>query len=256
MSCPRAQSLSRKKYEAVSAPNGQKILPPITNCLPKIPQQGSPTPLAEYKPSTVAFYVPQLIAPVVDQPVFFYRASPYPPLVSPFPPDASILQPGFYRSPEEKELIIDPKALGFVPKKEWTGDVYTLYSIQERYFKRRNGNLRRFDVKLCNALLITSRLPQTFPVVGVMWLTENIIKVDARKFAQFLGITVVQGGLFHKQGNFVRHNFTQVLVGEREELQDDPRCADVDNYNIRLFVHNSGQYARTQVVSYLERQFE
>jgi hypothetical protein len=68
-------------------------------------------------------------------------------------------------------------------------------------------------------------------------MSERIIKVYKHVFAKLLGIGAVDGGLFHKQGNFTRHGFVQVPdLLARQELGDD-QMADVENREIVMLEH-------------------
>ena len=87
---------------------------------------------------------------------------------------------------------------------------------------RRNGGARQFEYKLYNALCITKKHPETYKFIGAKWITNSIMKIDSQIFGNLLGIRAVQGGLFHKQGNFSRHGFTHVFrnsLSEREKSE-------------------------------------
>lgn len=112
------------------------------------------------------------------------------------------------------------------------------------YFTRRNGAARQFDYKLYNALCISKRFPESFPFVGAKWVSNTVIKINAPVIANLLGIHAVQGGLFHKQGNFTRHGYQHVYLQHLDSLKNDPQCADVDEYNIRLFVDTLNRFTR------------
>ena len=53
-----------------------------------------------------------------------------------------------------------------------------------------------------------------------------------------------KGGLFHKQGNFSRHNFTQVMIQNSPEFEGMPECADVDDFSVRLFTDPQNRFSR------------
>ena len=134
--------------------------------------------------------------------------------------------------------------LGFVPKNEWPPQICTLRDLQQMYFTRRNGISRRFDFKLYNALCITKAFPDAYPYVGAIWIGQNIMKVHSQRFAELLGIHAVQGGLFHKQGNFSRHGFVQVHKQSTEALALNMNLWDVDDYNVRLFTDQQNRFSR------------
>lgn len=137
---------------------------------------------------------------------------------------------------------IDPVALGFIPKSSWTTKSLSLESLHESYFGRKNNVNRRFEHKLWNALRITSAHPNLIQNVGVCWVSTKIIKVYKQAFAKLLKIRVVDGGLFHKQGNFTRHGF--VICNETKAMAEVPDgyLADVDNRNVVLIYHKDNAF--------------
>jgi hypothetical protein len=60
-----------------------------------------------------------------------------------------------------------------------------------------------------------------------------------------LGIGAIDGGLFHRQGNFPSHGFTELNPSEFEQLRAVADLTDVDHDRIRLLVHRGGGFART-----------
>lgn len=137
---------------------------------------------------------------------------------------------------------LDPQALHFVPENSWTQQTVTLQSLQEDYFGRKNNVNRRFEHKLWNALRITSMYPNMVKVVGVMWVTESIIKVYKYPFAKLLNISAVDGGLFHKQGNFTRHGFVVLTDADAKAKVPVEHLHDVDYRDVLLLTHSSGQF--------------
>jgi hypothetical protein len=112
------------------------------------------------------------------------------------------------------------------------------------YFTRRNGPGRRFDLKLYNALRITKMFPSAYYWVGAIWLTQTVMKIHSQTFAQLLGIHAIQGGLFHKQGNFSRHGFQQVKKESQEAEGMNSVLVDVDDYLVRLFTDQHNRFSR------------
>lgn len=112
------------------------------------------------------------------------------------------------------------------------------------YFTRRNGAAQQFNFKLYNALCITMKYPEAYKYVGAIWVTQTIMKINSHIFANLLGIHAVQGGLFHKQGNFSRHGFTHVYKQSTMNLQKCPLCDDVDDYNVRLLQDRMNRFCR------------
>ncbi|OHT06831.1 hypothetical protein TRFO_25078 [Tritrichomonas foetus] len=134
--------------------------------------------------------------------------------------------------------------LGFVPQSEWPPQNMSLNELKGLYFTRRNGAARQFDFKLYNALCITSKFPEAYNYVGAIWVTQNVMKIHSQIFANLLGIHSIQGGLFHKQGNFSRHGFIHVYKQSTMNLQKSPLCDDVDDYNVRLYTDRRNRFCR------------
>jgi hypothetical protein len=70
------------------------------------------------------------------------------------------------------------------------------------------------------------------------------MKIHSQTFAHLLGIHAVQGGLFHKQGNFSRHGFQQVLKQNAAGMGLTMDLRDVDDYVVRLFTDQYGKFVR------------
>ena len=174
----------------------------------------------------------------IPRPVHYQR----PPLHIPTP-QSPPMQP-LYITFDPNAQIIKPKELGFVPACEWTSQVFSLTELRNNFFTRRNGIGRVFPIKLYHALLITKAYPESYYFTGVIWITNDVFKVNAQIFANLLGIHSVQGGLFHKQGNFTRHQYSQVMIQSSREFQALPECQDVDDFNIRLFNDPQNRFTR------------
>jgi hypothetical protein len=114
----------------------------------------------------------------------------------------------------------------------------SLWELRQMYFTRRSGVGRQFDFKLYNALCITSKFPDA------VWISPNVTKIHAQPFAKMLGIHTVQGGLFHKQGNFSRYGFSHIFKHVTPEFALSPSCEDVDDYNVRLYTDKSNRFFR------------
>ena len=109
---------------------------------------------------------------------------------------------------------------------------------------KRNGYARLFPFKLYHALLITKAFPDAYRYTGVKWVSDQIMKVNGTVFAKLLGIHTVTGGLFHKQGNFSRHQFEQVFTKDHPELSGNPDINDVDDLTTMLFVDLKHRFSR------------
>lgn len=144
--------------------------------------------------------------------------------------------------PLHQQAIIDPVNLGFIPRVQWNPGYLSVYSLQQSYFSRKNNINRRFEHKLWNALRITSQFPELTRYIGVCWVSDTVIKCYKNPFARLLSINCVDGGLFHKQGNFTRHGFLQ-LTDIEAKSQFNPRdIEDVDFRNVLLLYHKDGTF--------------
>jgi len=142
--------------------------------------------------------------------------------------------------------------LGFIPHSNWTKQVMPLSRLKKIYFQKRKGMARRFDYKLYNALLITKAQPQLYGSIGAIWVSSDVMKIDSEIFANLIGISTVQGGLFHKQGNFPRHGFQHIYKNSCQELIMNPNCADVDDHIVRLFCDKLRRFTRDKEFVVLE----
>ena len=140
------------------------------------------------------------------------------------------------------EQCIDPVALHFIPESAWTSQNLSLHSLHEDYFGRKNNLNRRFEHKLWNALRITLTFPAMVKFVGVVWVTDTIIKVYKFAFAKLLNISAIDGGLFHKQGNFTRHGFVMLSDSEAKLKVPAEQLADVDFHDVLLITHSQHNF--------------
>jgi hypothetical protein len=138
--------------------------------------------------------------------------------------------------------IIDPIALRFVPHSAWTQQTTSLQSLHDDYFGRKNNVNRRFEHKLWNALRLTSAFPNMTKIIGVVWVNDTIIKVYKYSFAKFLNINAVDGGLFHKQGNFTRHGFVVISDEDARDKIAPNLLVDVDFRDVLLIIHQHGLF--------------
>lgn len=137
---------------------------------------------------------------------------------------------------------IDPVLVGFIPTGSWTSNIVSLQYLHDSYFSRKNNINRRFEHKLWNCLRITCMYPNMTKLVGVVWVSESIIKVYKHHFAKFLNINCVDGGLFHKQGNFTRHGFVMVSEHSARQILSEDILADVDFREVVLIMHKEGTF--------------
>ncbi|EAY03415.1 hypothetical protein TVAG_043610 [Trichomonas vaginalis G3] len=137
--------------------------------------------------------------------------------------------------------VLDPVSLGFIPS-IWKNKPVSLANLRESYFSKKNNVNRRFEHKLWNALRITQLYPNYLPVVGVEWVSNEVIKVYKHPFAHLLGISAVDGGLFHKQGNFTRHGFVEVTEEEIKNTINQTALSDVDHRDVHIVSNKEGSF--------------
>ena len=134
--------------------------------------------------------------------------------------------------------VINPVELHFIPENTWTNQNVSLHFLHEEYFGRKNNVNRRFEHKLWNALQITLAKPNLVKFIGVVWVTEKIMKVYKHPFAKLLKISVVDGGLLHKQGNFTRHGFISLREEDIKGQVPKEYLEDVDYKDVILITHS------------------
>jgi hypothetical protein len=150
----------------------------------------------------------------------------------------------FLRLCLDHAITFNPHRLGFIPRDLWIDAEVKFGDLVTDFFQRKNNALSRFPHKLYNALKITASDPFYFDFLGVAWISETVLKVDKRVFAQLLGIKTVDGSLFHQQGNFPSHGFAELTPGEAERLVEKGELEGVDFDIIRLLVHHSRVFVR------------
>lgn len=139
---------------------------------------------------------------------------------------------------------IDPIRLRFVPISSWTSKQVSLSYLEETYFSRKNNVNRRFEHKLWNALQITKAFPNLISQVGVVWISNTIFKVYKSIFARLLHIRCINGGLFHKQGNFTCHGFVVLTESEisSSKIFQNSLLLDVDYRNVVCVAHKNRSF--------------
>ena len=134
-------------------------------------------------------------------------------------------------------IYINPHMLGFLPREIAEDKQFVLSDIIKSYFQIRSTKKVRFEHKLWNALCITKMNPILFRIIGVMWISDNILKVHRSIFANLLGITKPTAALFNIQGSFPSHGFIEVDVKDASKEVSPQQLTDVDGIQIRLFQH-------------------
>jgi hypothetical protein len=165
-----------------------------------------------------------------------------------FPPELEIdgqtSNQAFQAAMDDACLSISPEAHGFLPSNYWVNQSVTFNEMVTKFFQRKNNANCRFPHKLYNALTLVDRNPIMQGIIGVEWVTDQIFKVDKLIFGRLLGINAIDGGLFHRQGNFPSHGFVELNPAEVSALKSTCNVADVDGDRIRLMYHKGGDFGR------------
>jgi len=140
--------------------------------------------------------------------------------------------------------IVRPVDLGFLPFGQWNNVPTSISSLKSSYFSRKNNVSRRFEHKLWNSLKIVEQYPHLFSYIGVAWVSDTVIKVNKTIFASFLGIGCVEGGLFHKQGNFTRHGF-EIMKEQDVRASVGLSISDIDFHTVVLVTNTKGEFGRS-----------
>jgi hypothetical protein len=141
-------------------------------------------------------------------------------------------------------LILAPHDLRFLPSAYWANLETTFGDLVGKFFQRKNNANCRFHIKLFNALSLVEQRPDFFDWVGVQWVNDHVFKVDKFIFGRLLGITSVDGGLFHRQGNFPSHGFSEVTPAEIEQLRAQVDLTGVDCDRVRLMLYRGTGFSR------------
>jgi hypothetical protein len=142
----------------------------------------------------------------------------------------------------DPRLEFHPQSAGFVPSNYWLNTPVTFGELCAKFFRRKNNSSCRFPHKLYNALILVSKNPAIFPVVGVRWVTETVFLVDKFVFGRLLGISAFDGGLFHRQGNFPSHGFVEIPVEGAAGFALRNLGEEFDGDRFRLLRHKSGEF--------------
>jgi hypothetical protein len=146
----------------------------------------------------------------------------------------------------DASLVFSPQALGFLPSNYWLATDATFGDLVTKFFQRKNNANCRFPHKLYNALSLVDHEASLFGLLGVHWITDRIFKVDKFIFGRLLGITSIDGGLFHRQGNFPSHGFAELTGLEVQQVRvaGAANVADVDQDRVRLLYHKGSMFAK------------
>lgn len=142
-------------------------------------------------------------------------------------------------------LLFSPQALKFLPSNYWLSYENTFNELVTKFFQRKNNANCRFPHKLHNALSMVEQDDSMYNLLGVRWVDDRVFKVDKFIFGRLLGISSIDGGLFHRQGNFTSHGFIEATESDLERLrQGHYDLSDVDMDRIRLLRHRDDVFMK------------
>jgi hypothetical protein len=152
----------------------------------------------------------------------------------------------FFMLYNNKSFFINPKKLDFLPSHFWPDQSISFYNIVEDFFRRKNHINSRFTHKLYNALKLNQLGEIYKDVSGVEWISPEILKVNKIGFARLLGITSIEGSLFHKQGNFSTHGFVELGLDDLREAFGEARAKElIRNSDYRYLKHSLGLFTES-----------
>ena len=179
------------------------------------------------------------------------------PKVKVLPPeleDASFGSNKMYRDAlSDQNLVFKTNQLGFLPANYWVSSDNTFGSLVTGFFQKKNNSNCRFTHKLFNGLLLVKNFPKMYPLIGLMWVTNDVFKVHKFIFGRLIGIQTIDGGLMHCQGNFPSHGFTEITGEEFFKLKTQYKLDDVDQDVVRLMTHKSGKFTQESTEDILQK---
>jgi hypothetical protein len=143
----------------------------------------------------------------------------------------------------DESLIFSPRELGFIPA-PWPDHGHTFGDLVSNFFTRKSSATTRFLHKLVNALKIVEYDDKCYKLVGLAWVTDDILKIDKVKFARLIGVRTIDPSLFHKQGNFPTHGFTELCLDDAKAMLSSEELVGVDFDVVRLVKHETGAFTK------------
>lgn len=239
----RDHSFAGMQELGVGAPVGQQCHRRAISTPMRISPQGSSpcqTPVAQLPVAQSTFELNGAAVPAM--PVRPMHRMNYPMLPRPELPND---EAAFLAACNNPNLRFNPRSLGFIPATLWADQEVTFGDVVTDFFQRKNNANSRFSHKLFNALRLGESSPLFPQLVGVMWLNQNILRVDKRVFARLLGIKSIDGSLFHQQGNFPSHGFIEIGAGDASRMcPPGLDLTGVDFENVRLLIHGENLFKR------------
>lgn len=139
-------------------------------------------------------------------------------------------------------ISLNPVMCGFIPSFFWPNREIPFVDLVYDFFQLKNNINCRFLHKLYNALRVSTVSEYYATIVGVRWITPNVIMVFKGEFARLLGIKSIDGSLFHQQGNFPTHGFIELNQQQAQIICQGIDISMVDYENVRLLMHQPGLF--------------
>jgi hypothetical protein len=176
-------------------------------------------------------------------------SKPKQPKTKTYPPELEGIGPSSNAAYEsalsDPSLTVSPQTLELLPSNYWLNLDNTFGDLVTKFFQRKNNANSRFPHKLFNALKLVEIFPNYYPLIGAQWVTDHIFKIDKFIFGRLLGITSIDGGLFHRQGNFPSHGFAELSAAEFDNLRGIVDISDVDQDRVRLLFHRGNSFNKS-----------
>jgi hypothetical protein len=192
---------------------------------------------ASQGPDAFLWYAPQFDASSLFPPPIHARQHSLPEPSTSIPLQSDI---EFAQVCADASITFNPARLGFIPGRFWQNKDLTFGQLVHDFFQRKNNANSRFAHKLFNALRITIEDSFYVEFIGVEWITDRVLRIDKKIFGRLLGIKIIDGSLFHQQGNFPSHGFIELSEKNAHEWGPPEILTGVDFDNVRLLVHKDG----------------
>jgi hypothetical protein len=213
---------------------------------PQIPPTGGDVPPGD---RAYPYAVPGLPFDVTMGPLPAKKSKPKAPKTKLLPLELESEGPGsnlaFQAAIANPSLVFSPQELRFLPSNYWLTMDANFGDLVTKFFQRKNNANCRFPHKLFNALALADHNPSLFSLIGVRWVTDRIFLADKFIFGRLLGINSIDGGLFHRQGNFPSHGFAEIAGGDLDQVRQRFGLTDVDQDRVRLLYHKGNMFSKT-----------
>lgn len=208
------------------APINSQVLKPVVNSTIEYAIQPNIANNSFYMKPQNSFKTQQANLPISKMPIYSFRMRSN-------------------RRYSEKELLditINPIELNFLPKEFWLTPQTTIKQVVQSFFKARSTKNLRFEHKLWNALILSTNYPELISILGIYWISIDILKVNRDIFGALINVTKPAAALFNSQGSFLTHGFVEVSKEEalKVHMIKDELVEDVDESVVRLFRHSAG----------------